>query len=280
MADTLHTLLVQLSDLHIREPGRLAYHKINTADYLQQTVAAIAKLPQQPHAVVITGDLTDFGRLEEYRHLARLLSALPMPVYLVPGNHDDRDNLRAVFTDHAYLGTSGFIQYSVAINQRLQLVALDSTTRHKPYGTLCDARLDWLDNTLQQHCHQPVVVALHHPPFASLIGHMDRQGIVEGLERFERIIARYPNVERVIAGHVHRFCDIRFGGTIASMCGAPAHSVYLDMHPDARSQWSMEPASYRLLALTHNDQVVTHIASALDFDGAYPFHDSNGKLID
>ena len=28
------TLLLQLSDLHIREPGRLAYGRINTAPYL------------------------------------------------------------------------------------------------------------------------------------------------------------------------------------------------------------------------------------------------------
>ena len=52
------TLLLQLSDLHIREPGRLAYGRINTAPYLQQAVQSITRLPQRPDAVVITGDLT------------------------------------------------------------------------------------------------------------------------------------------------------------------------------------------------------------------------------
>ena len=88
------TLLLQLSDLHIREPGKLAYGRIETAPYLQRAIDSILRLPQQPHAAVITGDLTDFGRSAEYDHLRELLKLLPMPVNLMPGNHDDRDQLR------------------------------------------------------------------------------------------------------------------------------------------------------------------------------------------
>ena len=35
------TLLLQLSDPHIREPGRLAYGRINTAPYLAEAVASV-----------------------------------------------------------------------------------------------------------------------------------------------------------------------------------------------------------------------------------------------
>ena len=85
------TLLLQLSDLHIREPGKLAYGRIETAPCLQRAIDSILRLPQQPHAVVITGDLTDFGRSAEYDHLRDLLKPLPMPVCLMPGNHDYRN---------------------------------------------------------------------------------------------------------------------------------------------------------------------------------------------
>ena len=61
----MNTLVLQLSDPHIHEPDRLAYSRIETADYLRRAIATIAKLPQQPDAVVITGDLTDFGRAAE-----------------------------------------------------------------------------------------------------------------------------------------------------------------------------------------------------------------------
>jgi 3',5'-cyclic AMP phosphodiesterase CpdA len=70
-------------------------------------------MPQKPDAVILTGDLTDFGGAREYAHLAELLACLEMPFYLMPGNHDDRENLRAAFPAHGYLGSMGFIQYVI-----------------------------------------------------------------------------------------------------------------------------------------------------------------------
>src|SRR5690606_42043264 len=87
---------VQITDLHIREPGRLAYGRIDTSNYLRTTIDSILNLRQRPQAILITGDLTDFGRIEEYAYLRELLTPLTLPVYLMPGNHDDGQNLRAV----------------------------------------------------------------------------------------------------------------------------------------------------------------------------------------
>ena len=132
------TFLVQLTDLHIREPGRLAYGRIDTAPYLERAVQSVLALRQPPDAVVVTGDLTDFGRAAEYEHLARLLAPLNMPVYLMPGNHDDRDQLRRSFPSHAYLGTGadtdGFIQYSVRVGP-LRLLTLDTCVPGASHGS-------------------------------------------------------------------------------------------------------------------------------------------------
>ena len=70
------TFLYQVTDLHIREPGRKAYGRLDTAPYLKQAVQTIARCPQPPTAVVLTGDLTDFGRLAEYQHLRELLAEI------------------------------------------------------------------------------------------------------------------------------------------------------------------------------------------------------------
>ncbi|MDH6169884.1 Icc protein [Variovorax boronicumulans] len=278
------TFLVQLTDLHIREPGRLAYGRIDTAPYLQQAVQSVLALPQQPDAVVITGDLTDFGRAAEYEHLARLLAPLAMPVYLLPGNHDDRDQLRKSFPGHAhYLGTgddtAGFIQYSVRVGG-LRLLTLDTCVPGESHGTLCEKRLGWLEAQLDA-CHgEPVVVAMHHPPFTTLIGHMDEIGLLQGADALEALIARYKNVERVICGHLHRAIDVRFGGTIASTSPAPAHQVCLDLAPDAPSAWTLEPPGFRVHAWSaRSGRVVTHLAASGRFEGPFPFHD-NGALID
>ena len=40
------------------------------------------------------------GRAQEYEHLASLLAPLRMPVYMLPGNHDDRDTDNRAGIDH------------------------------------------------------------------------------------------------------------------------------------------------------------------------------------
>ena len=272
------TMLVQLSDPHIREPGRLAYGRIETAPYLAQAVASIGRLRQRPDAVVVTGDLTDFGRAQEYRHLQQLLAPLAMPVYLLAGNHDDREQLRRSFPDHAYLGSGGFVQYSVAVGG-LQLIALDTVVPGESEGRLCDERLQWLSEQLDAQHDRPVVIAMHHPPFQTLIGHMDAIGLLEGAAELEALVAQHPNVERVICGHLHRAIQVRFGGTIAATVPSPAHQICLDLAPDAASLWTLEPPGFGLHALPAGGRLVSHTVASGSFDGGYPFHDG-GQLID
>ncbi|OUL98644.1 phosphodiesterase [Variovorax sp. JS1663] len=275
---TVITLLGQLTDLHIREPGRLAYGRIDTAPYLERAVQSVLRLPQQPDALVLTGDLTDFGRAAEYEHLACLLAPLPMPFFLLPGNHDDRDQMRRSFPAHAYLGSAGPVNYAVRVGA-LHLVALDTAVAGASHGELDDAQLDWLDAQLHACRGEPVVMAMHHPPFSTLIGHMDRIGLLAGRERLEEIVARHPHVERIVCGHLHRAIEVRFGGTIASTSPAPGHQVCLDLTPDAASAWTLEPPGFRLHAWTSERRLVTHLAASGEFEGPYPFHD-NGALID
>ena len=272
------TLLLQLSDLHIREPGKLAYGRIETAPYLKRAIDSILRLPQQPQAVVITGDLTDFGRAAEYRHLRELLAPLTMPVYLMPGNHDERDQMRRSFPDHPYLGSSGFVQFSVAVGS-LQLIALDTVDTGTSAGFLCSERLAWLATELKTNASKPVIIAMHHPPFQTLIGHMDAIGLLTGAGELEALVARYPNVERVICGHLHRAIQVRFGGTIAATVPSPAHQVCLDIAPDAASMWMLEPPGFGLHALPENGRLVSHTVASGHYDGPFPFHDE-GQLID
>jgi len=274
-----HTFLIQLSDTHIREPGRLAYGRLDTAPYLSQAVQAIHRLPQKPDAVVITGDLTDFGRAAEYEHLRELLRPLSMPVYLLPGNHDDRQQMRSSFPEHTYLGTEGFVQYSVSIG-KLQLITLDTVVPMASEGSLCVDRLNWLAVELDKHSHRPVVVAMHHPPFKTLIGHMDEIGLLTGSSELEALLARYSNVERVICGHLHRAIQVNFGNTMAVTVPSVAHQICLDLSPKAASAWRMEPPGFGIHTLPVNGRMVSHTAYSGVFDGPYPFHEPGGQLID
>jgi Icc protein len=271
-------LLAQLSDLHIKAAGRLSYRVVDTAGMLRECLRHLLGLPQQPDAVVFTGDLTDFGRPEEYAVLRDLLQPLGMPVYLIPGNHDEREALRAAFPEHAYLRQSPhFVQYAID-DHPLRILALDTVVPGEGRGELCAERLAWLDARLGEHPGRPTVVLLHHPPFRTFIGHMDQLGL-SGAEALEAVIRRHPQVERLLCGHLHRPIETRFAGTIASTAPSPAHQVALDLAPDARSQFVMEPPGYQLHAYTPATGVVSHTAYVGAFAGPYPFYE-NSRLID
>lgn len=274
-------LLAQISDLHIKRPGALAYRRVDTAAYLERCVARLNALEPKPDAVVVTGDLVDLGSLVEYEALKKLLAPLTMPVYLLVGNHDNRAALREVFDEHTYLRTgSEFVQYAVDIGP-LRLVALDSQTPQESGGQLCDARLAWLDGQLAAAQGRPVVLALHHPPFVSGIDHMDRQRLdTTSTQRLAATVSRYSNVERVICGHVHRPIFTRFAGTIASAVPAPAHQVALDLRKNAPSAFRLEPPAFALHQYDRSTGVVTHHAYVDEGEGPYPFYETDGTLID
>jgi 3',5'-cyclic AMP phosphodiesterase CpdA len=273
------TILAQLTDLHIRAPGKLAYGKVDTAAYLREAVQTVLRLRQRPHAVVITGDLTDVGTPVEYAHLAELLAPLPMPYYLLPGNHDDPAEMRRAFPQHTSLGREGHVQYAVDVGDAL-LVALDTTEPRQSGGSLSAGRLAWLRDTLRANASRRTIVAMHHPPFRTFNGHMDRIGLAQGAEELEDIVAANPQVERIVCGHLHRSIDVAFGGTVAMTSPSPAHQVDLDLAPDAASMWSLEPPAFRLLAWAHGERLVTHLAPCGRFEGPHPFHEEGGKLID
>jgi 3',5'-cyclic AMP phosphodiesterase CpdA len=277
----MQKLLVQLSDTHIRLPGQLAYRRVDTSAFLERAVAAVGRLPQPADAVVVTGDLTDFGRADEYAQLRRLLAPLRCPVYLMPGNHDDGAALRAAFPEHAYLRQSDTDRVCwVADLGGLRLVALDSTVPRASHGEIHAAQLDWLERTLAAAPAAPTIVAIHHPPFATRIGHMDDIGLQVGARELAGVVARHPQVERVIAGHLHRPIQCRWAGTIAMTSPSTAHQVALDLAPDAVAAFRMEPPGFLVHAWAPPAPLVTHLACTEDCDGPFPFHEDGGALID
>lgn len=254
-------LLCQISDPHVVEEGALAYGRIDTPLLLERCVRAIGTLPRVPDAIVATGDLTEHGTGAEYGLLAELLAPLAMPVFLLVGNHDDRDALRRAFAQHRYLsGEDGFVQYVVE-DFPVRLVALDTVVPGADGGALCARRLQWLERTLAASA-RPTIVAQHHPPFATGLAVMDRMGLAQPHAE-AAVIGRHPQVERVLCGHVHRGSCARFAGTIASTCPSTAHQLLADLSPEATLRFSAEPAGFQL-HLWDGAQLVSHTVSVPD----------------
>jgi 3',5'-cyclic-AMP phosphodiesterase len=219
-------LIAQISDLHIKPPGQLAYGRVDTAAALERCIAHLVAFRPRPDFVVISGDLVDAGTDDEYAHLLRLLAPLDLPFAAIPGNHDSREAMRRAFPSQPYAHQVGPLD-QLHTTRGLDLLLLDSSVPGAPHGLLEPETLHWLDRTLAAGA-APAMLFLHHPPFPCGIWHMDRQNLLNARE-LEDVVRRHPRVRHVASGHVHRATMTAFAGVVASICPAPNHAVALDL---------------------------------------------------
>jgi hypothetical protein len=158
---------------------------------------------------------------------------------------------------------------------------LDSSVPGKPHGELEAPTLRWLDATLGLSPERPALLFLHHPPFQTGIGHMDRQNLLNASE-LAAIVSKHPRVKLLAAGHVHRAALTTFANVAATICPAPNHAVDLDLGELRAPSFKIEPPAFHLHAWFPGDgfgQVVTHCVPIGEFDGPHPFFGPDGKLL-
>jgi Icc protein len=273
-------LIAQISDLHIKPPGALAYRRVDTAKALERCVIALNEFIPKPDLVVISGDLADSPTPEEYEHLKRLLAPLKLPFVSIPGNHDSRELMRAAFPLASYALSSGALNQRVEIGG-LDLVLLDSSVPGKPHGELEAATLQWLEEILASAPDRPALLFLHHPPFKTGIWHMDHQNLLNAGE-LALVVRRHPRAQLIAAGHVHRATLTMFAGVPATICPAPNHAVDLDLAELREPSFKVEPPAFHLHSWFPGEgfgSVVTHQVPIGDFDGPHPFLGPDGKLL-
>ena len=183
--------IAQITDLHVVARDRLCYRQVPTNEQLRQAVAHLNGLKPSPDAVIASGDLTDHGRDEEYSVLRELLSPLKIPVFVIPGNHDNREALLKSFADRDYMPPTGspFVNY-VIDDYPIRLIGLDTSVPGRHHGEVCAERLRWLEGTLSARPDAPTLIFMHHPPFRTGIRWMDAAGLHGGRE-LELVVSRH-----------------------------------------------------------------------------------------
>jgi len=256
-------LIAQISDLHISESPQFLHGRVDPGAYLQRAVAQLNQLSPQPDMVIATGDLVEAGTEAEYQQLRSHLAPLTMPVYLAVGNHDNRQALRQVFTDHHYLvrspataGDNGYLHYLIDAAP-LRLIVLDTLVPGHSYGDLDPPRLSWLEARLREAPQMPTIIFMHHPPFATGLATMDRSACRHG-DALAQVITQFPQVERVACGHLHRPIQRRWAGTVASVAPSVAHQINLTLEPAQPLALTLEPPAFYLHQWLPNSGVVTH----------------------
>ena len=271
-------VIAQITDLHIKPRGQLAYGKVDTAAALQRCVAELNRFPPQPDVIMISGDLADTPVPEEYGHLNALLAPLKTSFIAVPGNHDDRAMMRAALPGQPYARTSGPLDVVRQVGE-LDVIGLDSSVPGRPNGRLEPQTLEWLDAQLGSGS-RPALIFLHHPPFITGIGHMDAQKL-HNADALAAVLKKHARVKLLGCGHVHRATATMFAGVTTTICPAPNHAVALDLAAKFPPSFRVEPPAFHL-HIWHpggSGQVVTHTVPIGDFDGPHPFFGTDGKLL-
>ncbi|WP_460945769.1 outer membrane protein assembly factor BamB family protein [Okibacterium endophyticum] len=184
---------VHLTDTHVTiapgEPGREQVDRASLGmgiegSYPHQLTDFLARLDQLApgaRSVMITGDLVDHGLPVEYEAYQRALSASPVPVHLIPGNHDHMNGAHGfVLSRNNYLTNEGTTEnYERFIGPRwysftvagLHVVAMDWHSHE--LGLDHEVQNEWMRNDLAMLPEgSPWILLFHDQANFSLLDHV------------------------------------------------------------------------------------------------------------
>jgi 3',5'-cyclic-AMP phosphodiesterase len=226
-------VLVQISDPHLRTDDEVSIAALAAA------VVRVRALPDQPDAVLLTGDIADTGAEAEYALARELLAPLNRPVHLIAGNHDRMPERT---------------QYAVRCGD-LRLVACDTSVPGQDSGRL---DVEWLAERLAENPRAPTIVAMHHHPGPIGIPFADEIGLPGAdHDALADLLRRSPHVLGVVAGHVHRVSMTKLGGCPVVTCTSTNIQAMLDFNTPGM-QLTREPPSVLVHVLV-GDELVTHL---------------------
>ena len=239
--------ILQITDPHVIAPPGLVSGQLNTPALMAAAIDSILADMEKYgviDAVLVTGDVTDDGALESFDWFRTQIERLELPYFLIPGNHDRRDLMRASFADQAFMPETGHINWMHDLPD-LRLVGLDTLIPGQGSGILDQTTLEFLSDALRGRPDAPFLIAMHHPPFASGIRFMDELGLA-GIEDLQRILHSAPNACRIICGHVHSMIVSTVGPATAIACPSISSHFKTDLRNDAPVGFMSGPTGYML----------------------------------
>ncbi|UCC26992.1 MAG: metallophosphoesterase [Gemmatimonadales bacterium] len=194
--------LVHGSDIHFGKP-----HLPHVADAFRDAVQAA-----EPAAVVISGDLTQRAKVQEYRAAAEYLELLDQaaggaPIVVTPGNHDVPLYRVAERLLRPYQNYQRFIRRELNTVTRIPgmtLVALNSAAPRRAIvnGRIREAQLEFARDAFQAAPEEDVKVLVSHHHLAPAPDYEGDTPLPRAREILEALKAM--GVELVLGGHLHR----------------------------------------------------------------------------
>ncbi len=240
--------LVQMTDTHISSVENDTLAGVDTTGTLVGVIAAV-KREEHPDLVLLTGDLAQTPTEDTYNKLAGLLRRIELPVYCLPGNHDDPALMQRLLNT-GNVSTANFITCG-----NWSIILLDTHEPGKEGGCLSVTELEGLAEALERSTGRHVLICLHHQPVNIHSPWMDRMALENGEALFQ-VLDRYTNVRGIIWGHIHQEFTTTRNGVL--LLGSPSTCIQFRPQADEASVDGKPPA-YRTLTLVEDGDIQTRV---------------------
>lgn len=221
------------ADLTPVDPGNVRVTFATMSDvhlddtYLRKTILELGlkdfeSSDYKPDALILMGDNTDHGFLEQYEYLADIFSKYDPAgrIHMMLGNHDTWTEDRGTILAHRYYkqyykqitGYEVDEVYSSMVINGYHFITLSSEENMTP-AYISQKQLDWLESELTTASRdgKPIFVLCHWPinqthglpdTFQDHIEDPKSGGLGEQSEQVDAILQKYDNVF-YITGHIH-----------------------------------------------------------------------------
>lgn len=237
--------LLQLSDTHLHAAADSRMRGVTTyATFLAVLEHAQRDARWPVDAILATGDIVQDESRAGYERFRAALEPLGVPVFSIPGNHDDPKLMGEILS-------GGKFQVGGELREGpWSIVLLSTFLAGEDAGGLGPARLQGLRKALAAHAGQHVLVAMHHHPLPMGSRWLDGVALRDA-EDFWQIVDRNPHVRGVVCGHVHQEADrdrnrVRFlttpstcaqflpGNEFFALDTRPPGLRWIELHADGR----------------------------------------------
>lgn len=239
-------VVAQISDLHFNGTEENRSRIAAVLDYVQSTVGH----GDPVQALLVTGDLTDDGRPEEYVEAAEVLVGA-CPTLTLLGNHDDRGAFTAVRDGAASTGPVN----SVVRLDDLLILGLDSSIPGRAEGRLSDETLEWARAQLAVAGDVDVLLSWHHPPAEIGLPQMDSRRLTNPASAAD-LVTEHPNVVGIVTGHAHTPAATVFAGRPLIVAPGVASTLNLPFEGDGWVNLTQGPGL--AFHVIENHRMTTH----------------------
>ena len=240
---------VQITDTHISKDKSATLSDCNTYESLSKVLEHIKHHEWPIDGMLATGDLSHDGTEASYRLLHDLLSPLKIPVYCLPGNHDDVSMMRTVLDGDCIISAERILR------DDWQLIMVASSVPGKTGGEVSDLQMFAIEKHLQQYPDKPTLVGIHHPPIKLNSPWLDAMSL-DNHESFLETVGKYQQVKAIVFGHAHQSASSRFQDIL--IYGTP--STCTQFKPESNSfTLDSVTAGYRVINLYPDGEVETRV---------------------